>query len=79
MTSELPDDPKRPRPDEDDAVDDEAVDEGTDDDEAERLQREQEERAFKDELENEDEFEPTLEVPIAVPTKRSRKSGRVGR
>ena len=67
MTSELPDDPKRPRRD-----DDEDADETAEDDE-DAAQRQQDERRFKEELEIADEFEPTLDVPLPVSDKRSRK------
>ncbi len=72
MTSEMPDDPKRPGRDDDDAVDDDAEEED-DDTKAEREQRERDDRTFKDELENADEFEPTLDVPLPTTNKSSRK------
>jgi hypothetical protein len=72
MTSELPDDPKRPRRDDEEAVDEDAEEE----DEAERRQRDRDERAFHDDLENADEFEPTLDVPLPIADKRPRKVGR---
>ena len=64
MTSELPDDPKRPRRDDDDA------DETAEDDE-DAARRQQDERSFKEELEIADEFEPTLDVPLPVSDKKS--------
>jgi hypothetical protein len=70
MPSEMADDPKRPRPDEDDADDESAED----DDDAAR--RERDERTFKDDLEIADEFEPTLDVPLPISDKRSPKRSR---
>jgi hypothetical protein len=71
MTSEMADDPKRPRRDEDDADDDESAE--ADEDAA---RRERDERAFKDDLEIADEFEPTLDVPLPISDKRSPKRSR---
>src|SRR5437870_4261460 len=65
MPSEMADDPKRPRPDEDDADDESAED----DDDAAR--RERDERTFKDDLEIADEFEPTLDVPLPISDTRA--------
>ena len=73
MTSEMPDDPKHPRKDEDDADDESAED----DEDAARRQRD--EKKFKDDLEIADEFEPTLDVPLPISDKRSRKSSRRSR
>jgi hypothetical protein len=68
MTSELADDPKRPR------KDDEDEDESDDDEDAAR--RERDARKFQDDLETADEFEPTLDVPLPVSDKPSRKRNR---
>ncbi len=76
MKSELPDDPKRPRRDDDETVDDAAED---DEDDEEPQESDRDDRAFGDELENADDFEPTLDVPLPVTQKRSRKTGRAGR
>jgi hypothetical protein len=70
MTSEMADDPKRPRRDDDDADDESA------EDEEDAARRESDERTFKDDLEIADEFEPTLDVPLPVSDKRSRKRSR---
>jgi hypothetical protein len=71
MRSELANDPKRPRRDEDD-LDDESAE---DDEDAAR--RERDESKFKDDLaEIADEFEPTLDVPLPVSDKPSRKRSR---
>ena len=71
MPSELANDPRRPHRDEDDADDDSAED----DEDAAR--RERDERKFKDDLvEIADEFEPTLDVPLPVSDKPSRKRSR---
>ena len=71
MPSEMADDPKRPRrDDEDDAADEPA------DDEEDAAQRQREERRFKEDLELADEFEPTLDVPLPVSDKPTRKRGR---
>jgi hypothetical protein len=70
MTSEMADDPKRPRRDDSDADD-----ESTEDDE-DAARRERDDRAFKHDLEIADEFEPTLDVPLPVSDKRSRKRSR---
>ena len=71
MRSELANDPKRPRRDEDD-LDDESAE-----DDEDAAQRERDERKFKDDLvENADEFEPTLDVPLPVSDKPSRKRSR---
>jgi hypothetical protein len=68
MTSEHPDDPTRPRKDDDEAVDE--------DDEAAEREREGADRAFEHELENADEFEPTLDVPLPIGAPRSKKARR---
>ena len=61
-------DPKRPHRDDDD-VDDESAE-----DEEDAARREHEARKFKDDLvEIADEFEPTLDVPLPVSDKPSRK------
>jgi len=71
MTSELANDPKRPPRDDDDADDESAED----DEDAAR--RERDERNFKDDLvEIADEFEPTLDVPLPVSDKPTRKRSR---
>jgi hypothetical protein len=69
MPSEMADDPKRP--DDDEAADDETAEDAA--------RRARDEQRFKEELENADEFEPTLDVPLPVSDKRSRKSGRTRR
>jgi len=70
MTSEMADDPKRPRRDEDDADDESA------EDEEDAARRESDEKKFKDDLEIADEFEPTLDVPLPISDERSRKRSR---
>ena len=71
MTSELANDPKRPHRDDDDADD-----ESAEDDEDAAL-RDRDERKFKDDLvEIADEFEPTLDVPLPISDKPSRKRSR---
>jgi len=70
MPSELANDPKRPHRDEDD-VEDESPE---DDEDAAR--RERDERTFKDDLEIADEFEPTLDVPLPISDKPTRKRSR---
>ena len=67
MTSEMADDPKRPRRDEDDEA-------AEDDEDAAR--RERDERTLKRDLEIADEFEPTLDVPLPISDKPSRKRSR---
>ena len=70
MTSELANDPKRPRRDEDDPDDESA------EDDEDAAARERDERKFKDDLEIADEFEPTLDVPLPISDKPSRKRSR---
>ena len=70
MTSELANDPRRPHRDEDDADNESAED----DEDAAR--REHDERKFKDDLEIADEFEPTLDVPLPISDKPTRKRSR---
>ena len=70
MTSEMAADPKRPRRDDDDADDESA------EDDEDAASREREERKFKDDLEIADEFEPTLDVPLPISDKPSRKRSR---
>ena len=69
MTSEMADDPKRPR------RDDDADDESAEDDE-DAARRERDESNLKDDLEIADEFEPTLDVPLPISDKPSRKRSR---
>ena len=70
MPSELANDPKRPDRDQD-----EPDDESAEDDEA-AARRAQDERTLKHDLEIADEFEPTLDVPLPVSDKPSRKRSR---
>ena len=70
MPSELANDPKRPRRD-----DDEAEDESVEDDE-DAARRESDERTLQRDLEIADEFEPTLDVPLPISDKPSRKRSR---
>ncbi len=69
MASEMADETKRPRRD-DDAEDESAE---ADEDDA---RRERDARKFKDDLEIADEFEPTLDVPLPISDKPSRKRSR---
>ena len=66
----LANDPKRPHRDEE-----EADDESAEDDE-DAAGQDGDERTFKRDLENADEFEPTLDVPLPVSDKPSRKRSR---
>jgi hypothetical protein len=70
MPSELANDPKRPGRDEDD-VDDESAEDDEDD-----SARDRDAGALKRDLEIADEFEPTLDVPLPISDKPSRKRSR---
>jgi hypothetical protein len=70
MTSELANDPKRP-PRDDDEADDESPEADEDD-----AARDRDERKFQHDLEIADEFEPTLDVPLPISDKPSRKRSR---
>ena len=69
MTSEMADDPKRPR------RDDDAEDEAAEDDE-DAARQERDGRRFNHDLEIADEFEPTLDVPLPISDKPARKRSR---
>jgi hypothetical protein len=69
MTS-VANDPKRPHEDDDD-VDDEPAE-----DDEDAAARDRDARKFEHDLEIADEFEPTLDVPLPVSDKPSRKRSR---